>query len=75
MLHRAFGSQKFEFDCAGGEKKRNEILQLAVLEADVIILDEVDSGHPLSSHLQAVSFPVCVVHLCDCCKAYSGCHA
>lgn len=29
---------------SGGEKKRNEILQLAVLEADVIVLDEVDSG-------------------------------
>ncbi|XP_078179006.1 non-intrinsic ABC protein 7 [Carex rostrata] len=29
---------------SGGEKKRNEILQLAVLEADLAILDEVDSG-------------------------------
>lgn len=32
---------------SGGEKKRNEILQLAVLEADVAILDEIDSGVPL----------------------------
>ncbi|GAX81237.1 hypothetical protein CEUSTIGMA_g8669.t1 [Chlamydomonas eustigma] len=29
---------------SGGEKKRNEILQLAVLEADMSILDEIDSG-------------------------------
>jgi Fe-S cluster assembly ATP-binding protein len=29
---------------SGGEKKRNEILQLAVLEPDVAILDEIDSG-------------------------------
>lgn len=29
---------------SGGEKKRNEILQLAVLEADLSILDEIDSG-------------------------------
>ena len=29
---------------SGGEKKRNEILQLAVLEAELAILDEVDSG-------------------------------
>ncbi len=29
---------------AGGEKKRNEILQLACLEADMAILDEIDSG-------------------------------
>ena len=29
---------------SGGEKKRNEILQLAVLEAEMSILDEIDSG-------------------------------
>lgn len=29
---------------SGGEKKRNEILQLAVLEPDLAILDEIDSG-------------------------------
>jgi Fe-S cluster assembly ATP-binding protein len=29
---------------SGGEKKRNEILQMALLEPDVAILDETDSG-------------------------------
>jgi len=29
---------------SGGEKKRNEILQMAVLEPDIAILDETDSG-------------------------------
>ena len=29
---------------SGGEKKRNEVLQMAVLEPDVAILDETDSG-------------------------------
>lgn len=29
---------------SGGEKKRNEILQLAVLDAEMAILDEIDSG-------------------------------
>eukprot|EP00238_Polyblepharides_amylifera_P013230 CAMPEP_0196576866 /NCGR_PEP_ID=MMETSP1081-20130531/6029_1 /TAXON_ID=36882 /ORGANISM="Pyramimonas amylifera, Strain CCMP720" /LENGTH=303 /DNA_ID=CAMNT_0041895585 /DNA_START=102 /DNA_END=1013 /DNA_ORIENTATION=- len=29
---------------SGGEKKRNEILQLSILEAEVAILDEIDSG-------------------------------
>ena len=29
---------------SGGEKKRNEVLQLAVLGADLTILDEIDSG-------------------------------
>ncbi|CAI0457025.1 unnamed protein product [Linum tenue] len=29
---------------SGGERKRNEILQLEVLEADLSVLDEIDSG-------------------------------
>lgn len=29
---------------SGGEKKRNEILQMLILQPDLIILDEVDSG-------------------------------
>jgi Fe-S cluster assembly ATP-binding protein len=29
---------------SGGEKKRNEILQMAVLAPEMIILDEIDSG-------------------------------
>jgi Fe-S cluster assembly ATP-binding protein len=29
---------------SGGEKKRNEILQMAMLEPDVAVLDETDSG-------------------------------
>ncbi len=31
-------------DLSGGEKKRNETLQLAVLEPAIAILDELDSG-------------------------------
>lgn len=29
---------------SGGEKKRNEVLQMAILEPDIAILDETDSG-------------------------------
>ena len=29
---------------SGGEKKKNEILQLAVLEPEIAVLDETDSG-------------------------------
>ena len=29
---------------SGGEKKRNEILQMAILEPEIAILDETDSG-------------------------------
>ncbi len=32
------------FGFSGGEKKRNEILQMAVLEPRLAILDETDSG-------------------------------
>ena len=34
---------------SGGEKKRNEILQLAVLEPKLAILDETDSGHDIDA--------------------------
>lgn len=39
---------------SGGEKKRNEILQMEVLEPEVIILDEIDSGLDIDA-LKAVS--------------------
>jgi Fe-S cluster assembly ATP-binding protein len=39
---------------SGGEKKKNEILQLAVLEPDIAILDETDSGLDIDS-LKAVA--------------------
>ena len=39
---------------SGGEKKRNEILQMLILEPDVIILDEIDSGLDIDA-LKAVS--------------------
>ena len=34
---------------SGGEKKRNEVLQLAVLEPEMAILDETDSGLDIDS--------------------------
>lgn len=39
---------------SGGEKKRNEILQMELLQPDVIILDEIDSGLDIDA-LRAVS--------------------
>ncbi len=39
MLHRALN-----VDLSGGEKKRNETLQLAMLRPKIAILDELDSG-------------------------------
>jgi Fe-S cluster assembly ATP-binding protein len=40
---------------SGGEKKRNEILQLAVLEPDIAILDETDSGLDIDSLRQVAT--------------------
>jgi len=39
LLHRAFNE-----DFSGGEKKRNEILQLLTINPAFAILDEMDSG-------------------------------
>ena len=39
---------------SGGEKKKNEVLQLAVLSPDIAILDETDSGLDIDS-LKAVA--------------------
>jgi Fe-S cluster assembly ATP-binding protein len=39
---------------SGGEKKKNEVLQLAVLEPDIAIMDETDSGLDIDS-LKAVA--------------------
>ena len=39
---------------SGGEKKRNEILQMMMLKPDVVILDEIDSGLDIDA-LRAVS--------------------
>jgi Fe-S cluster assembly ATP-binding protein len=40
----AFGDRYLNEGFSGGEKKRNEILQMAILEPELAILDETDSG-------------------------------
>jgi Fe-S cluster assembly ATP-binding protein len=40
----SFGDRYLNEGFSGGEKKRNEILQLAILEPELAILDETDSG-------------------------------
>jgi Fe-S cluster assembly ATP-binding protein len=40
----AFGSRPLNEGFSGGERKRNEVLQLALLRPDVAVLDETDSG-------------------------------
>jgi Fe-S cluster assembly ATP-binding protein len=43
-MDQAFLSRPLNEGFSGGEKKRNEILQMAVLEPKLAILDETDSG-------------------------------
>ncbi len=40
----AFGERHLNEGFSGGEKKRNEILQMAMLDPDLAVLDETDSG-------------------------------
>jgi Fe-S cluster assembly ATP-binding protein len=40
----SFGDRYLNEGFSGGEKKRNEILQMAILEPDFAVLDETDSG-------------------------------
>jgi Fe-S cluster assembly ATP-binding protein len=49
-----FLSRPLNVDLSGGEKKRNETLQLAVLQPRFAILDEIDSGLDVDA-LRAVS--------------------
>lgn len=43
-LPDTFGKRNVNEGFSGGEKKRNEILQLLILEPKLVILDEIDSG-------------------------------
>ena len=45
----AFLSRDVNVDLSGGEKKRNELLQMAVLAPRLAILDEIDSGLDIDS--------------------------
>ena len=40
----SFGDRYLNEGFSGGEKKRNEVLQMAILEPELAILDETDSG-------------------------------
>jgi len=43
-MDQSFMNRSVNVDFSGGEKKRNEIFQMAVLEPKLAILDETDSG-------------------------------
>jgi Fe-S cluster assembly ATP-binding protein len=43
-LDESFLSRPLNVDLSGGERKRNEVLQLGVLQPRIAVLDEIDSG-------------------------------
>jgi Fe-S cluster assembly ATP-binding protein len=43
-MDSAFADRYLNEGFSGGEKKRNEVLQMAILEPELAILDETDSG-------------------------------
>jgi Fe-S cluster assembly ATP-binding protein len=43
-IDKSFIERSANVDFSGGEKKRNEILQMALLEPKMALLDEIDSG-------------------------------
>lgn len=44
QMDESFLDRSVNHGFSGGEKKRNEILQMAILDPDLVILDETDSG-------------------------------
>lgn len=53
-MDSSFADRYLNEGFSGGEKKRNEILQMAILEPEVAILDETDSGLDIDA-LRAVA--------------------
>ena len=49
-MNPSFSSRGVNVGFSGGEKKRNEIFQMAMLEPRLSILDETDSGLDVSGH-------------------------
>ncbi len=43
-MDRAFAERHLNEGFSGGERKRNEVLQMALLDPDLAVLDETDSG-------------------------------
>ena len=43
-MDSSFADRYLNEGFSGGERKRNEILQMAILEPDFAVLDETDSG-------------------------------
>jgi Fe-S cluster assembly ATP-binding protein len=61
-MERSFAERSVNEGFSGGEKKRNEILQLAMMEPDLAVMDETDSGLDIDA-LKIVSAGVNRIHV------------
>lgn len=71
-IHEEFKERNLNEGFSGGEKKRNEILQMTILNPDIAILDETDSGldidamrvvaHGVNSHMNKDKGLVLITH-------------
>ena len=55
---KSYIKQSLNSGFSGGEKKRNEILQISLLEPDFILLDEIDSGLDIEAMKKIADFIV-----------------
>jgi Fe-S cluster assembly ATP-binding protein len=60
-MERSFAERSVNDGFSGGEKKRNEILQMAMLEPELAVMDETDSGLDIDA-LKVVSSGVNTLH-------------
>jgi len=60
-VERSFTSRHLNDGFSGGEKKRAEVLQMAVLEPQIAVLDETDSGLDIDA-LRTVAEGVAKLH-------------
>jgi Fe-S cluster assembly ATP-binding protein len=60
-MERSFAERSVNEGFSGGEKKRNEILQMAMLEPNLAVMDETDSGLDIDA-LKIVSNGVNTLH-------------
>jgi len=54
-MDEKFAQRYLNAGFSGGEKKQNEVLQAAILEPSIAVLDEIDSGLDIDDRLQDVS--------------------
>jgi len=61
-MKKGYLSRNMNEGFSGGEKKRNEILQMLMLDPRVVVLDETDSGLDIDSLKQSIQKQLVSIH-------------